>query len=448
MTGRILVVDDEPNLREVIRIVLEGEGYVVRDAANLVTASETLAREHFDLVICDILLPDGSGLDLLRAHGATTSFAMITAHTTPATLLSAVRQGAVEYLSKPFDIEQLKKVVAKRLRRPAATEEVSGGDDLVGMSPAMRSIKDRVAQIARSDATVLITGESGTGKELLAKTIHAASPRASGPFLAVNCGALPEGLLESELFGHVRGSFTGAVRDKRGLFEEANGGTLFLDEIGELPLPLQVKLLRALQDRRVRPVGGNREATCDVRVMAATNADLRSLIEAGRFREDLFFRINVLSATLPPLRERLEDIPVLARVFLDRAARRLGVEKKEFQKDVILVLQAHPWPGNVRELENVVEQAVAMEPSSLITIGSLPAALLAGAGDRGTRSLGMQLPADGLDIEAHLDTIRRELMRQALERCRGVQKDAARLLRMTYRAFRYHAEKFNLTAED
>ena len=448
MSGRVLVVDDEPNLREVIRIVLEDEGFVVREAADLSSASAALAREHFDLVICDILLPDGSGLDILRAHGATTSFAMITAHTTPATLLSAVRQGAVEYLSKPFDIEQLKKVVAKRLHRPVALTEASVGDDLVGVSSAMRPIKDRVAQIARSDATVLITGESGTGKELLAKTIHAASPLAAGPFLAVNCCALPEGLLESELFGHVRGSFTGAVRDKRGLFEEANGGTLFLDEIGELPLPLQVKLLRALQDRKIRPVGGNREITCDVRVMAATNADLRSLIENGRFREDLFFRINVLSVALPSLRERTEDIPVLARVFLDRAARRLGIEKKELQKDVMLVLQAHPWPGNVRELENVIEQATAMEPSSLITVGSLPAALLTGAGDRGTRSLGMHLPAEGLDLEAHLDTIRRELMRQALERCGGIQKDAARLLHMSYRAFRYHAEKLRLTTED
>ncbi|HPC83221.1 MAG TPA: sigma-54 dependent transcriptional regulator [Thermoanaerobaculaceae bacterium] len=448
MTGRILVVDDEPNLREVLRIVLEGEGYTVRDAADLASASEAMGREHFDLVICDILLPDGSGLDLLRTHGATTSFAMITAHTTPATLLSAVRQGAVEYLSKPFDIDQLKAIVAKRLAAPLGTEEVRFGEELVGVSPAMRSIKDRVAQIARSDATVLLTGESGTGKELLARTIHAASPRASGPFLAVNCGALPEGLLESELFGHVRGAFTGAVRDKRGLFEEARGGTIFLDEIGELPLPLQVKLLRALQDRKIRPVGGTREASCDVRVMAATNADLRGLIELGRFREDLFFRINVLSVTLPPLRERLEDIPLLARVFLDRATRRLGVEKKELHKDVLLVLQAHPWPGNVRELENVIEQAAAMEPSPLITVGSLPPTLLAGAADRGTRSLGMQLPAEGLDLEAHLDTIRRELMRQALERCGGVQKDAARLLRMTYRAFRYHAEKLNLATED
>lgn len=448
MSGRILVVDDEPNLRDLLRIVLEGEGYVVRDAASLEGASQALARERFDLVICDILLPDGSGLDLLRAHSSTTSFAMITAHTTPATLLTAVRQGAVEYLSKPFDVEQLKQIVAKRLPRPGTTEDQTKTGELVGLSPAMRSIRDRIGQIARSDATVLLTGESGTGKELLARTVHAASSRGSGPFLAVNCGALPEGLLESELFGHVRGSFTGAIKDKRGLFEEAHGGTIFLDEIGELPLPLQVKLLRALQDKRTRPVGGNREVTYDARVMAATNKDLRSLIEAGRFREDLFFRINVLSIVVPPLRERTEDIPVLARVFLDRATRRLGLEEKELHKDVILVLQAHPWPGNVRELENVIEQAVALEPSSLITVGSLPTTLLTGAADRGTRSLGMQLPAEGLDIEAHLDAIRRELMRQALERCGGVQKEAARLLRVTYRAFRYHAEKYNLSTED
>jgi DNA-binding NtrC family response regulator len=448
MSGRILVVDDEPNLREVLRIFLEGEGYVVREAADIASATAMLTRERFDLVICDILLPDGNGLDLLRAHGATTSFAMVTAHSTPATLLQSVRQGAVDYLSKPFDVEQLKQVVAKRILKTSPSQELGFGSDLIGISPAMRAIGDRMAQIARSDATVLITGESGTGKELLARTIHANSLRASGPFVAVNCGALPEGLLESELFGHVRGSFTGAVRDKRGMFDEATGGTVFLDEIGELPPPLQVKLLRALQDKKVRPVGGNRETTYDARVMAATNADLRGLIETGKFREDLFFRINVLTISVPPLRERAEDIPALARVFLDRASRRLGVEKKTLHRDVLLILQSHPWPGNVRELENVIEQAVAMEPSSLITVGSLSSALLTGAGDQGSRSMGMTLPAEGLDLEAHLDSIRRELMRQALKQCGGVQKEAARVLHLTYRAFRYHAEKYNLSTED
>ena len=451
MSRRILVVDDEPNILEVLRIVLEGEGYEVCEAATYKAAAQALASEDFELVICDIKLPDGNGLDLLRAHhdrNPDTRFTVITAHSTPANLLASLRGGAVEYLSKPFDVEELRVVVAKQLQRGAGADEAAVVHGLVGGSRAMRPVVERLPQVAESEATVLITGESGTGKELLARAIHAASPRAAQPFVPINCGALPEGLLESELFGHVRGAFTGAVSDKRGLFDEANRGTLFLDEIGELTLALQVKLLRALQDKKVRPVGGNRESLVDVRVIAATNRDLQRLIEAGRFREDLYFRIDVLHLHLPPLRERREDIPVLAATFVERACTRLGLPAKELHRDVTALLEAYSWPGNVRELENVIERAVAMERSSLITVGSLPTSLLSAASLAASRDAGLTLPVEGLDIEAHLDAIRRDLMRQALKRCRGVQKEAAGLLHMTYRAFRYHAEKYRLTTEE
>jgi len=452
MIGRVLVVDDEPNLRELLRIVLEGEDYEVREAASYADAAQILTREQFDLVICDIYLPDGSGLDLVRTFHATrpqTAFVVVTAHTTPAHAVTALREGAVEYLSKPFDVEELRLIVRKQLARSQHEPVIPKDYEVVGRSPAMWPVLERLPQVAASDATVLITGESGTGKELLARAIHGLSPRASRLFVPVNCGALPEGLLESELFGHVRGSFTGAVRDKRGLMQEAQGGTLLLDEIGELSANTQVKLLRALQDHRIRPVGDTREAEIDVRIIAATNQDLQRRVAEGSFREDFYYRINVIHIHLPSLRERREDIPFLARLFVERACARVATRPKSLHRDTMALLESYDWPGNVRELENVVERMVAMEQSSLLTASSLPPTILsteAMAG--GSAAGGLKLPGEGFDIEAHLDATRRELMREALERCGGVQKEAAKLLRMTYRAFRYHAEKYGLTTQE
>ena len=451
MNGTVLVIDDEANLREVLRIVLEGEGLHVVEADSIAAATSLIETRTFDLVLCDIFLPDGNGLDLVKASHAThpdTPFIVITAHTTPVHAVTALREGAVEYLSKPFDVEELKLVAAKHLARPAATHDRPASASFVSHSRALWPMLERLPQVARSDATVLITGESGTGKELLAQAIHAASPRAARSFIPVNCGALPEGLLESELFGHVRGSFTGAVRDKRGLIQEASGGTLFLDEIGELTPNTQVKLLRALQERRIRPVGDNREFDVDIRVIAATNQDLLQQIRDGRFREDFYYRINVIHMHVPPLRERPEDIPELARHFVARACTRLQTPIKQLHRDVITVLENFGWPGNVRELENVVERSVAMEPSRLITVSSLPSHLFAAEAQAASSPRAITLPEDGLDLESHLDGIRGELMRQALERCGGVQKDAARMLHLTYRAFRYHAEKYHLITEE
>ncbi len=445
MNERILVVDDERSLREFLTILLEDEGFTVDAAATVGEARAKLADGRFDLVICDLKLPDGNGMEVLssaRSTGITTPFVVITAHTTPQHALEALRAGAAEYLSKPFEVEELKLIIARVLGQRTVAERGAEMDEFVGSSPAISRILELVPRIASSPSTVLITGESGTGKELLARAIHSNSPRAEGPFLTVNCGALPEGLLESELFGHVRGAFTGAVRDHAGLTTRAQGGTLFLDEIGELTPPVQVKLLRVLQDHRVRPVGGTTETQVDVRFLAATNRDLVRDVEDGRFREDLFYRLNVIHLHVPPLRERPQDVPDLARHIVGRTCRRLGIGEKRLTADAVQLLQAYRWPGNVRELENVLERTVVLESSDVITSGSLRdrihGQLTSGPADP------ISLPEDGVDLEELLEGVRRSLMRQALEHSRGNQRRAARLLRMSYRSFRYHADKLGL----
>jgi two-component system response regulator PilR (NtrC family) len=449
--ARILVVDDERSIREFLTILLEQEGYETATADSVAAGIEQLEGGPFDLVMCDLRLPDGSGLEVLqesRRRQLAAKFIIITAHTTPHHAVESLRAGAAEYLSKPFNVEDLKLILNKLLaREPSPSDEDEPVlPEFVGVSLSMQRILALVPRIAATPSTVLITGESGTGKELLARAIHASSSKASGPFLTVNCGALPEGLLESELFGHARGSFTGAVRDHVGLFTQADNGTLFLDEVGELTLAMQVKLLRVLQEHRVRPVGGNREHEIDVRVLAATNRDLQADVGAGRFREDLFYRLNVLHLHLPPLRRRGDDIPKLARHFVIRTCERFGLPAKRLTDDAIRVLQAYEWPGNVRELENIVERTVALEPSELITSGSLPEHLRGAPGDPPADQIA--LPEAGIDLEEFINDLRRSLMRQALERSGGQQKRAAELLRLSYRAFRYHAEKLGLAREE
>ncbi|MEJ2189953.1 MAG: sigma-54 dependent transcriptional regulator [Acidobacteriota bacterium] len=447
--GNILVVDDERSLREFLTILLEQEGYTVTTAETAAEGTRRVLGQPFDLVMCDLKLPDGNGLQVLeeaRRRQVASPFIIITAHTTPQHALDALRSGAAEYLSKPFNVDDLKLILAKLVRPRATVDEDVEVPDFIGSSPAIRRILEMVPRLAATPSTILITGESGTGKELLARAVHAFSAQANGPFLSVNCGALPEGLLESELFGHVRGAFTGAVRDHPGLFAEAQRGTLLLDEVGELTPPMQVKLLRVLQEHRVRPVGGSQEIEVNVRVLAATNRDLEKAVREGNFREDLFYRLNVLHVHLPPLRQRGEDLPELARHFVERTCAAFETPAKRLTPDALRVLQAYSWPGNVRELENVIERTVALEASEIISSGSLPEHLRGAPGERPAEQVG--LPEEGLDLEEYLENTRLSLMRQALHRTGGQQKKASELLRMSYRAFRYHAEKLGLARDE
>jgi DNA-binding NtrC family response regulator len=375
---------------------------------------------------------------------------MITAHTSPQTAVEALKAGALDYIGKPFDIEELKVVLRKAVERKeledenvhlrTALEERHTFSNIIGRSGKMQEIFSIVQRIARTSSTVLISGESGTGKELIARAIHYNSGR-RGKFVSINCGALPETLLESELFGHDRGAFTGAIREKRGLFSEADRGTIFLDEIGETSTAMQIKLLRVLQDRVVRRVGSNVETPIDVRVIAATNRDLSDSIQKGTFREDLFYRINVIPITLPPLRHRREDIPLLVDHFIDKYCTTLGVPKKRISADAVRAIEKYPWPGNVRELENVVERMIALETADVLTTKSLPEpVLLGGAVPEAT----YELPTEGMSLETHLESIAKIFMLKALERSNGVQTQAAELLRMSFRSFRYYARKYDL----
>jgi DNA-binding NtrC family response regulator len=449
----LLIVDDEASLRDFLSIVFEGEGWDVRAAASLYEAREQVHESEPDLVLCDLMMPDGSGLDFLRemkAQREAVPVIMITAYTSTQSAVSALKAGAYDYIAKPFDIEELKIIVRKAVERRdleaenvhlrTALEERFTFANIIGKSASMQQIFSVVSRIAPTHSTVLITGESGTGKELIARAIHYHSRR-TGKFVSINCGALPESLLESELFGHERGAFTGAIRDKLGLFQEAGRGTIFLDEITEMSPGMQVKLLRVLQDRSIRRVGGNDEIPVDVRVIAATNRDLTDSIQKGTFREDLFYRINVIPVSLPPLRQRKEDIPLLADHFIAKFSAQLGIQPKRISVEAMRALEKYAWPGNVRELENVVERAVALETADVLTTRSLPESVLFG---ESTTASPFELPPGGINLEKHVDSVVRSLMTQALERSNGVQKVAAEVLQMSFRSFRYYAKKHGI----
>jgi two-component system response regulator PilR (NtrC family) len=455
--ARLLVVDDEESLLEFLALLFREQGYEVDTASSVAEARELVTRDY-DLCLCDVLMPDGNGLDLLREIKAAerpTAVVVMTAYTSTRSAIEAMKAGAFDYVSKPFDVEELKVVCQRALEQAALRDEnvylrreLSQRytfANIIGKSAKMQAIFTLVERVARTGSTVLIAGESGTGKELIARAIHFASPRADRRFLSINCGAMPENLLESELFGHERGAFTGAVREKKGLFQEADAGTLFLDEIGDMTPSMQVKLLRALQEKTVRKVGGTTEETVDVRIIAASNRDLEEAVAAGDFREDLYYRINVIPIRLPPLRERREDIPLLVDFFLDKYAAELDVAPKRVSVEAMRALEAYHWPGNVRELENVIERTLTLAPGETMRREDLPPQVLTSR--RGGPG-GIELPEDGLDLEAYLDQVRADLMRQALERSDGVQTRAAEVLGMSFRSFRYYARKAGITGGD
>ena len=452
--ARILVVDDERSLREMLSIVLGREGYDVTTAEDVGSAlNQIRSGPPPDLLISDLRMPDGSGVDVLRAlkeKSPTSIGLLLTAFASADTAVEAMRLGAVDYLTKPFDVADLKQRVARYLeaKRVAETQVAPAegrkgqGFVLAGRSRQILDVISLVARVARTDASVLITGESGTGKEWTAREIHQQSTRQSQPFVAVNCGAFTESILESELFGHMKGSFTGAVETKKGLLESADRGTLFLDEVGETSLGMQVKLLRVLQERRFRRVGGTQELEADVRFITATNRNLEEMVRTGAFREDFFFRVNVISVRLPALRERAEDIPILAEQFVKRFAERMGRPVRGIAADAMRLLIGYRWPGNVRELENVMERGVALEQSSELMAESLPPHLSAAPGG-GSQAM-EAIPASGFNLETHLQQIERMHLERALKQAGGVQVKAADLLGITFRQFRYLAKKYQL----
>ena len=450
---KILVVDDEKSMRELLTLMLKREGYRVVSAESAERAGDLIEREAYDLVISDISMPGASGIDLLRRvreSGLDTPVILITAFGSKETAIEALQLGAFDYFEKPFNIEDVKNRVRNALDRARLVEEnaflrreLKGKYRLDGHSPRMREVLDLIPRIAATGSTVLITGESGTGKEQVARAIHYNSPRREGQFVSINCGALPDELLESELFGHMKGSFTGATANKKGLFEAADGGTIFLDEVGETSPAMQVKLLRVLQERKIRRVGATSEIEVDARVLTATNQDLDAMVAGKRFREDLFYRINVIPIHLPPLRERREDIEILALHFLETYCRIIGKRIETLSPDTLESLRSYHWPGNIRELENVIERAVALEQTGRVEPESLPLEVRSEV-RRGPAAEVSAIPEEGFDVEERLESLRKAYMVEAMEKSGGVQSHAARVLGMTFRSFRYFAKKYGL----
>jgi two-component system response regulator AtoC len=446
---RILIVDDEPGLRHTISTILREEGHDVSTASHGEEALAALAASPADLVLCDVRMPVMDGMTFVErfsAKGNGSLVVMMSAYGDADTAIAAMQRGAYDWIQKPFRAEEIILVVRKAMEREKLRQRVrrleeelsslrSANGSIVGTSESMRAVIEVARKVAPHPSTVLLTGESGTGKELVARLIHQESSRANGPFVAVNCGAIPEALLESELFGHEKGAFTSASREKAGLFEEAHEGTLFLDEIGELPVALQVKLLRALQEGEIRRVGATTPRPVDVRVVAATNRDLQADVASGRFRADLFYRINVVAIALPPLRSRPEDIPDLVQHFMARGAARLGTPASGISPSAMRVLAEHSWPGNVRELENAIERALVLSEGGRIEVSHLPN-LAAPRDDTASD--------DTLSIKIKTSELERSLIQRALERTRGNRTHAARLLELSHRALLYKIREYGL----
>ena len=449
---RVLVVDDERSMRDLLAIMLRQSGYDVTVAESGESALTALKTEAFDLVITDLRMRKTDGLAVLRAtkqHSPQTIVLVVTAYASTETAVEAMKLGAYDYITKPFKLEAIRLTIEKALERKRLHDEnivlkqqlrrERGFENFVGRGRKMLELFETIRKIADSTSTVMITGESGTGKELAAVAIHHESPRRNGPFISVNCGAIPEALMESELFGHVKGAFTGAVASTPGLFTAAESGTLFLDEITEVPHSVQVKLLRAIQEREVRRVGDTRDLKVDVRLIAASNRDLKRAVADSLLREDLFYRLNVIPIHLPPLRERREDIPLLVAHFIEKISKAMGKSAQGVTPETLAILEGYHWPGNIRELENVIERAIVLGSGEVITPDALPPTLTRPADPK---DLLLDIPGEGLDLEATLEQIEQRYIQQALERTGGNQTRAAELLRLSFRQFRYKLQKY------
>jgi two-component system response regulator PilR (NtrC family) len=453
---KILVVDDEQSMREFLDIMLKKEGYKVSLASNGEEVLKYIGKDIFDLVLLDIRMPKMDGITVLRKIKSTspeTVVIMITAYDSSDTAIKAMKEGAYDYIPKPFKIDEIKLIIKNALEKKHLQKEnillkqvVRDRyvfDNIIGQSPKMLALYDLLEKVAPTKTNVLITGESGTGKELVAKAIHFNSPRKEKPFVTLNCGAIPEALIESELFGHMKGAFTDAIATKKGLFEMADEGTIFLDEISELPLMMQVKLLRVLQNREFKRVGGTEDIHVDVRIIAATNKDLEKAVKEKRFREDLYYRLNVIQIKLPSLRERREDIPVLAAHFLKRYSEELNKNISGISPEALHLFLNYEYPGNVRELQNIIERAVALGTEQELTAHNLRTYL-----DEQIHTkkgmIDLDIPNEGIDLEKVVEDLERTLLLKALDKTRGIKKKAAELLHINFRSMRYRLEKYGL----
>jgi two-component system, NtrC family, response regulator PilR len=458
---RILVVDDDRGMQDVLDIMLSRAGYQVATADDGAAALEIIGKKKFDLVITDLKMPRVDGIDLLKGIKETapgTAVILLTAFASGETALAAMREGAYDYVEKNFNVDDLLAIVRDAIDKkettrkgpslpPAEGEDARYFGTMVGRSREMHKVYALIGKVADTPANVLILGESGTGKELVARAVHGNSSRKDKPFVAINCGGIPENLLESELFGYMKGSFTGAFADKAGLFEFARGGTIFLDEIAELPIILQVKLLRVVQEKTVRRIGGSEDIKVDVRIVSATNQDLQEKVKQGEFREDLYFRLNVIPIRIPPLRKRREDIPLLAQYFIEKYAKEFGKEVKRISTYALELLMRYPFPGNIRELENIIERSVALENSSII----LPESLIIAEdsnGDAGPTESEEAFPERGVDLNRELERFEREIIRKALEKAKGSKTKAASLLGVSFPSLRHRLDKLEMENEE
>ena len=458
-TPHILVVDDELSMRELLEVLLNKEGYRVTCAENGRDAISMIKKTVFDLLLCDIRLGDITGIDVLKAlrdENQDTVVIMISAYASTEAAVEAMNEGAYDFVPKPFNNEELKKTIKNALSLRTIEHEKEILDDelkktlhfekIVGNSPVMRTIYNLIRQVAKTKTSILITGESGTGKELIAKAIHDESKRKEKPFVVVNCGGIPETLMESELFGHKKGSFTGATQDKKGLFEAADKGTIFLDEIGELTLPIQVKLLRAVQERVFKPVGSNEDVSVDIRIISATNKKLEDEVIVGNFREDLFYRLNVIEIKMPPLRERKSDLRLLAQHFLEKYSREMEKEVTKMSSYAIDLLNKYDFPGNIRELENLMERSVALSSTNIILPDSLALSVHKRRWIEGVKNRRFDLDEvrNGVSLDTILEEIERAYLVKALECTNGKKQEAAELLDISFRTFRYRMTKLDI----